>query len=244
MDLLVGLHVGSSLQASYAQAFEGGQVKLFSFGGASSSYDGERGIAARWPNLASFLRQNVPEWAPGHRLALVAFSAGCWAPRAWMRMSENRELVDALVLLDGLHSGYGPGLGCDENAIDGVLAFGSEANQQPTRKGLIVTHTSIVPPGYASTTSCAKMVNRQAGAGVLVKGFEGTTAQAHLEQVRQVGPSMVNEFVRPLFRYGSPVNRDHLPGKQIGQALIGLSLITVAAATLAERLLDRRQRKR
>lgn len=186
------------MAGTYSRALGGVPVRTFSLGGASGSYDEDTGLASRYPTLGGFLRAEVPEWAPGDRLVLVAFSAGCWAPRAWMKDAGGRALLGALVLLDGLHSGMAPGGGCKLDAIDGVVQFAREANAAPSEKLLVLTHTAIVPPGYASTTMCADLLERTAdGRGVHILGFPGADAAAHVAQQREVGPQVLGDLVQP-----------------------------------------------
>jgi hypothetical protein len=61
--------------------------------------------------------------------------------------------VDAVVLLDGLHAGYVDGH-VDERQIESVLEFARRASRSP-RKLFFMSHSSIIPPGYASTTETA-----------------------------------------------------------------------------------------
>ena len=195
--VLVGIHIGKSLAGDYSAALGGAPVRTFTLGGASGAYDEDTGLASRYPTLEGFLRAEVPEWATGDRLVLVAFSAGCWAPRYWMKDPASRALLGALVLLDGLHSGLAPDGGCKLATIGGVNDFAQEANFHPEEKLLVVTHTAIRVP-YASTTQCAALLERNAaGRGVHILGFPGADAAAHNAQQREVGPQVLGDLVLP-----------------------------------------------
>jgi hypothetical protein len=195
--VLVGLHIGRSLASDYSTALGGVPVRTFTFGGTSGAYDEDTGLASRYPTLEGFLRAEVPEWESGDRLVLVAFSAGCWAPRYWMKDAGSRALLGALVLLDGLHSGLSASGGCKLEAIDGVVQFAREANRDPSDKLLVLTHTAIAVP-YASTTLCADLLEQTAdGRGMHILGFPGTDADAHNAQQREVGPQVLRDLVHP-----------------------------------------------
>jgi hypothetical protein len=197
----VALHVGKSLAPSYSAALGGVPVRTFSLGAASAAYDETTGLASRYPDLAGFLAREVPEYEPGDVLVLVAFSAGCWAPRYWMKNASDRALVGALVLLDGLHSGFSSSGGCKLEAIDGIVAFANLAGASYLDHLLVLTHTAIVPPGYASTTLCAALLDEVAnagpGRGMEILGFPGNDAAAHNAQQREVGPAVLAEYVAP-----------------------------------------------
>lgn len=104
MTTLVLVHVGASLQSTYEQALGvPARVVQVSAGGLSGSYDEKTGLAAQYPTLRAFLNAKAPGWDPASPVVLVAFSAGVWAARAWLRDADARSLTGALVILDGAH---------------------------------------------------------------------------------------------------------------------------------------------
>jgi hypothetical protein len=70
-------------------------------------------------------------------------------------VSQFGSRIDAVVLLDSLHSGYEPGPGhrVAEAPIAGVLEFAARAANGEAM--LFLSHSQIVPPGYPSTTEVA-----------------------------------------------------------------------------------------
>ncbi|MGC4069603.1 MAG: hypothetical protein QM784_34090 [Polyangiaceae bacterium] len=56
-------------------------------------------------------------------------------------------------MLDGLHAGYVDGH-VDVRQLESVVAFAGSAARDP-RKLFFMSHSSIIPPGYASTTETA-----------------------------------------------------------------------------------------
>jgi hypothetical protein len=112
------------------------------------------------------LRAITAKYAPGvdfpTRFALLGFSASCQGV-AQVLGSGDGKYIDAAVAVDGLHVGY-------------VNKKVSEAGMTPwfnfaklavvNERLMVVTHSSIVPPGYASTTETAEYLwSRLAGAG-------------------------------------------------------------------------------
>ena len=221
--VVVLLHIGEGLGPAYAEPL-GAKWRSFVLGGGSGSYDEHTGLAARYRTLEEFLRAEVREWAPGAQLVLAAWSAGCWAPRAWMRQPASRALVSALVLLDGLHSGFSAEAGCKLSAVDGIVEYGELASARPAEHCLVLTYSEIVPPGYASTEQCAELVDLElpSSPAVHIWGEPGDDAPAHIRQVNEVGPWAIEHIVAPRFRPPSTL-------KQAGVAVAFFGLAAAAA---------------
>jgi len=86
------------------------------------------------------------------RLGLVSWSAGYGAVQDVLSDSRYYAKVDTVVLLDGMHASYTEGLP-DEASIAVFEHFAHDA--AVGNKQLIVTHSSVTPRGYASTTETA-----------------------------------------------------------------------------------------
>ena len=96
------------------------------------------------------------------RLALESWSAGYGATAQILRQPLAAK-VDAVVLLDSLHAGY---TDADAHAVDGarLAPFVARARAAVGGKGVFfLSHSSIVPPGYASTTEVARWLVGQVG---------------------------------------------------------------------------------
>jgi hypothetical protein len=72
----------------------------------------------------------------------------------------GRGRVDSVVLLDGLHCGY-QGQGVNALQIQAFTDFAKES--AAGRKLMFVSHSSIIPPGYASTTETANFLIHEVG---------------------------------------------------------------------------------
>jgi hypothetical protein len=149
------------------------------------------------------------------RLGLSSWSAGYGAVQDVLSDPTYYAQVDTVVLLDGMHASYREGLP-DETSIAIFERFARDAALG--KKQLIVTHSSVVPRDYASTTETATMLLASAGAsrteetrtngrgmvewyhadkgGLHVSGFRGEAARDHINQMHLVGDA-VRAFIMP-----------------------------------------------
>lgn len=224
--VVVLLHIGAGLGPAYADPI-GAKWRSFVLGGGSGSYDEHTGLAARYRTLEEFLRAEVREWSPGAPLVLAAWSAGCWAPRAWMRQAASRSLVSALLLIDGLHSGFAAEGGCKISAVDGIVEYGRLAAVQPAEHCLVLTYSEIVPPDYASTEQCAELVDLElpSSPSVHIWGEAGDDAAAHIRQVKEVGPWAMQHIVAPRLRPPSALKRAGIAAAFFGLAAAAVILL-------------------
>jgi hypothetical protein len=101
------------------------------------------------------------------RVTLGGWSAGCGAIRQILQSPESYGRVDAVLLIDGMHTGYADAKpGPLESQIDTGnlqiwLQLGRDAMQ--SRKRAIVTHSEIFPGTFANTTETADYVVSQLG---------------------------------------------------------------------------------
>jgi hypothetical protein len=98
--------------------------------------------------------------AQARKIGLSAWSAGYGAVQKILGQKLGKERVDTVVLLDGLHCGY---QGQSVNALQ-IRAFSDFAKQAAAKQKLMfVSHSSIIPPGYASTTETANFLIHEVG---------------------------------------------------------------------------------
>jgi hypothetical protein len=156
------------------------------------------------------------------RLTLSGFSAGHGAIRAILRHSAHFDRVDAVLLLDGLHTAYVPerkvlaeGGQLETKNLDVFVQFGRLAVEGTKR--LLITHSEIFPGTFASTTETIDYlvealglrrvpVLRQGPVGMqqigetirgrlTVLGFAGNTAPDHIDHFHGMP-----EFLRRLWK--------------------------------------------
>lgn len=102
------------------------------------------------------------------RLGLVGWSAGYAAVQQILRVPKYYDRIGAVVLLDGLHTGFQkrpdgtPTKEPELRTIGPILRFAEDATRGT--KVFVFTHSAIVPPDYASTTDVAEAMIRRFGA--------------------------------------------------------------------------------
>ena len=153
-----------------------------------------------------------PSGARG-KVALSAWSAGYGAAYRVLANKKDRELVDAILLSDGLHAGFLDKYRQKMN--DGQMApFDAFAERAVRGDKLFgITHTSIVTPSYASTTETARyLIDRrglvpskmdepgprstmklvaQTDAGAFhVRGYAGQDTDAHCDHLYAMGDTL------------------------------------------------------
>jgi hypothetical protein len=102
------------------------------------------------------------------RVTLVGFSAGHGAIRVILREPRHFARVDAVLLLDGMHTSYVPeGQVLDKGGVldtTNLAAFADFARAAIRgEKGFVVTHSEIFPGTFASTTETADWILRALG---------------------------------------------------------------------------------
>lgn len=154
----------------------------------------ERAMAKRSGNKKAHVR----------RLGLSGWSAGYGAIQNSLNDPWGKAHVDTVVLLDGLHCGYS-GRSLNEQQLKPFMEFSALAASG--RRLMVVTHSSIIPPGYASTTETAnflvmklggrpvrsqprasdpmglELISRYSRGGFHVRGFAGNDTLDHCAQI-------------------------------------------------------------
>ena len=146
------------------------------------------------------------------RVLLGGWSAGCGAVRQILKTPESYARVDAVLLIDGMHTDYVDGKpGPLESKLDpGNLEIWLQLARDAMagRKRMMVTHSEIFPGTYASTTETADYLLAQLGlrrravlkwgpmglqqlsearAGkFLLIGYAGNSAPDHVDQLHSL----------------------------------------------------------
>lgn len=119
--------------------------------------------------LASLLEEAAHDLSPDRPiqfrpLVLSGWSAGYGAIREILRNHDNWQRIGAVLLEDGIHTGYvpdgkpGP---IDPDPLQPFVDFGREAIAG--RKTFIILHSEIFPGTFASTTECSEYLLHQFG---------------------------------------------------------------------------------
>lgn len=91
--------------------------------------------------------------ARARHIGLSAWSAGYGAVQEILGTAYGREHVDTVILLDGLHTGYVGDHQLNGQPLGAIVDFAKRAARG--HGFMFVSHSSIIPPGYASTTETA-----------------------------------------------------------------------------------------
>ena len=156
------------------------------------------------------------------RVTLTGFSAGHGAVRAILREPRHFARVDAVLLLDGMHTSYVPegtvlatGGTLDPRNLEAFVRFAQAAVRGEKR--LLVTHSEIFPGTFASTTETADYLLRALGlhrtpvlrwgprgmqqlsevraGGFELLGFAGNTAPDHVDHLHAM-PEFLERLAR------------------------------------------------
>jgi LysM repeat protein len=136
---------------------------------------------------AAMAKKHGRKRARARKIGLSAWSAGYGAVGEIINQSYGRRVVDVVILLDGLHSGYGP-VTLNEQQLAPFVSFAREA--KAGRKLMFVSHSSIIPPGYASTTETANF---------LISKLGGRPRKARPRASDPMGLELISRFSRGNF---------------------------------------------
>jgi hypothetical protein len=230
-DVLVHFHGFQSARKAIVTAAPGVVLAGFDLGTISGAYADKVS-----PLLFASIRTSVTTALRAHtrddrahirHLALTAWSAGYAAVNRILRGGD--EGIDAVVLLDGLHTGYLPATPgnappLDEAAIEPVLAFAARA--AAGEKLFFFTHSQVGANTYASTTKTANLLLSRLQLvptpgpstsdpyglidfvdqkGFHLRGYGGANEAAHCDQVRFLRDA-VRDVLVPAWGTPAPEN--------------------------------------
>lgn len=227
VDLVIHFH-GSSWLPEQAVASLGHSTvaAVVNLGAGSGTYDRAFSDPTVFDSLLDAVRREIGavtgKPARIGRLTLVGFSAGHGAIRAILREPRHFERVDAVLLLDGMHTSYVPdgtviekGGTLDTTNLVAFAAFARAATRGEKR--FLVTHSEIFPGTFASTTETADWLLRALGlrrtpvlrwgprglqqlsevhaGGFELQGFAGNSAPDHVDQLHAM-PELLARLLR------------------------------------------------
>jgi hypothetical protein len=202
-DLVVHFHGHESARKEWVQAVESGVLVGIDLGNGSGPY--ARGLArpGRFQELVRSVERAVAERAGLKRakvrhLGVSAWSAGYGAVESILRTSYGREHVDSVILLDSLHSGYEDGT-LNREQLKPFADFARRAARG--EKFMFVSHSSIIPPTYASTTETAQYLIWQVG---------GTPGPAKPRPGDPMGLELLSRYSRGQFHVRGYAGNDKL----------------------------------
>ena len=219
IDLVVHFHFGREADESWRSSRLDAVIASATFGMGSNAYEHAMRDPARFERMIDeVMRTLADERKTGplkvRHLGVVSFSAGFGAVRRVLATSTYFDRIDALVLLDSIHTAYTHGRKPDPRGITDYIRFAEEAKEG--RKLMVITHSAIPPPDYAGTTETTaalldavgipktdavetnargmhQLYRAEAGA-FHAFGFDGDAAKDHMDHLAMVG-DIVREYV-------------------------------------------------
>ena len=187
---------------------------VVNLGGGSSSYEAPLADSARWNRFIQAIRRETASRTGGrikiNRLVISAFSAGYGGVRALLSDDSIAASIDAVILLDGLHTSYIPertvlseGGVLDTTKLVPFVRYARRAAAGETR--LLITHSEIFPGTFASTTETTdwiiaalklartpvlqwgpggmQQISEVRRGGLRILGFAGNTGPDHIDHL-------------------------------------------------------------
>ena len=190
-DLVIHFHGNTELvEESFALSGLNAAVVILNFGNGSGAYEDRFANPITLPDVLARAQATMEKRGLAHahlrRLALTAWSAGYGAVLKVLDQPALAEKVDAVLLLDGIHVGYGPG---GEPLLDRLAPFTRFAREAVKGDKLFsITHSDIVPMGpngrYAGTHETTDALLRAGGGDALAGRPDARRAHAALDRRR------------------------------------------------------------
>jgi hypothetical protein len=164
-DVMFHFHGHEAVRKEWIQVMDGAVLVGVTLGTGSGPYEvAFRGTGA-FERLVDSVEKAVAKKtgkarARARKIGLSGWSAGYGAVGQIINSSYGKRHVDSVVLLDGLHSGYS-GSSLNQAQLDPFIQFARRA--AASQRFMFVSHSSIIPPGYASTTETANFLIHKLG---------------------------------------------------------------------------------
>ena len=173
-DVIFHFHGHEPIRKEFVKTAQGVVLVGIDLGIGSGAYQNAFGTSQVFPKLlasveAEMAKRSGNPKAHARKIGLSAWSAGYGAVDSILRSTGGKN-IDAVILLDGLHTGY-------DNAQQHTLKvlqlepFVNFAKRAAAGKTfMFVSHSSIIPPGYSSTTETSSfLINAVGGKPVKAK---------------------------------------------------------------------------
>jgi hypothetical protein len=204
-DVVFHFHGHEPARKEWVQSMNGVVLVGMTLGIGSGVYENTFRDASAFDHLLKSVEATVAEHtgranAHARRIGLSSWSAGYGAVEEILRQPVGQERVDSVILLDGLHCDYA-GDGFVQATLDPFVRFAHEAADG--KRLMVVSHSSIIPPGYASTTETANFLIHELG---------GHPHPAHARATDPMGLELVSRYDEGNFHvrgYAGNAELDH-----------------------------------
>ena len=205
-DVVIHFHRREAVRRSFVEAAHGVVLVGIDLGPTAKSYGRVFRRPQAFPALLTNITRALARYSHDPRahirhLALSSFSAGYGAVREILAL--YGDAIDAVVLLDSLHSDYVPRklLGADATnrqvwgaPIASVIQYARRAARGEVT--LFVSHSQVVPPSYASTSEVADYLIDEVGGPAPNEGIETDAIDAPTGTVTEIEGGVVSAFDR------------------------------------------------
>lgn len=168
VNLIVYFHGDAFLASLSAEQIKNNHVAVaMTLGAGSGVYDRTYSVPSAYDSLLASVKRvlasSFSKPTKFGRITLAGFSAGHGAIRAILRDSAHFREIDAVLLLDGMHTSYAPeglvlekGGKIDSTNLLSLTQFARAAARGEKR--FLITHSEIFPGTFASTTETADYI--------------------------------------------------------------------------------------
>lgn len=203
-DVMIHFHGHEPVRKEWVKVMSGTVLVGIDLGIGSGPYES----TFRSPAAFKALLDSIEEAVKKHtgkkkvyirKLGLSAWSAGYGAVESILRIPEYAKMVDSVVLLDGLHSATTEPM--KSKQLEPFVDFAKQASRR--RKFMFVSHSSIIPPGYASTTETVHY---------LINELRGKPRKARARKSDPMGLELIDRYDRGFFHargYSGNDKMDH-----------------------------------
>lgn len=193
---------------------------IVNLGALSGPYEKAFERSGSFMTFLAGIDSDLAEHCPGAkrgRVAISSWSGGYGAAYRVLVDERNDQLIDAILFSDGLHSALANKF-TRELKADHMAPFTRFAGLAAKgQKLMAIAHSSIVPPGYSSTTETARfllesqagevlqvaergprdsmqLTSRGAAGGLTVLGFAGNDTDAHCDHLYAIGDTLFSQL--------------------------------------------------
>lgn len=163
-DVVFHFHGHEAARKEWVKVMDGTVLVGITLGIGSGAYSSAFSSPHVFADLLKSVEREVAEArglksAKARKIGLSGWSAGYGAVEMILRSHASK--IDTVLLLDGLHAGYTPDGGLQESQLEPFVTFAKKA--KAGQKLMFVSHSSIIPPGYASTMETASFLIKELG---------------------------------------------------------------------------------
>lgn len=222
--LLIHLFGAAYVPTHAVAAAKGDYVlAVVNLGAGSAAYERPLSDTSAWNKLLRKVREETASRTQGRvhfsRVAVSAFSAGYGGVRALLSDDRIAASIDAVLLLDGLHTSYVPeyrvlaeGGTLDTTKLVPFLRYARHAVAGETQ--MVITHSEIFPGTFASTAETTdwliaalgltrspvlawgpggmQQISEVKRGGLAIMGFAGNTGPDHIDHLHGLGWFLTN----------------------------------------------------